>query len=93
MTLGGHPEVHILGDEFYSQTPYLFGTYMAKFSRLTEDRLMAKKERFQEPTMLSLLANRRAPARTPTKHRTSGRGHGVSRNVESMPCCHAFVSD
>jgi hypothetical protein len=32
MTLGGYPEVHILGDEFYSQTPYLYGTYMAKFS-------------------------------------------------------------
>jgi hypothetical protein len=32
MTLGGYPEVHILGDEFYSQTPYLYGSYMAKFS-------------------------------------------------------------
>ena len=30
MTLGGYPEVHILGDEFYSQTPILFGDYMAK---------------------------------------------------------------
>jgi hypothetical protein len=32
MTLGGYPEVHILGDEFYSQTPYLYGAYMGKFS-------------------------------------------------------------
>jgi hypothetical protein len=32
MTLGGYPEVHILGDEFYSQTPYLYGAYMAKFA-------------------------------------------------------------
>lgn len=30
MTLGGYPEVHILGDEFYSQVPILFGDYMAK---------------------------------------------------------------
>jgi hypothetical protein len=30
MTLGGYPEVNILGDEFYSQTPYLYGEYMAK---------------------------------------------------------------
>jgi catalase len=32
MTLGGYPEVHILGDEFYSQTPFLYGEYMAKFA-------------------------------------------------------------
>jgi len=32
MTLGGYPEVHILGDEFYSQTPFLFGDHMAKFA-------------------------------------------------------------
>jgi catalase len=32
MTLGGYPEVHILGDDFFSQTPYLYGDYMAKFS-------------------------------------------------------------
>ena len=32
MTLGGYPEVHILGDEFYSQTPFLYGDYMAKFA-------------------------------------------------------------
>jgi hypothetical protein len=30
MTLGGYPEVHILGDEFYSQAPILYGDYMAK---------------------------------------------------------------
>jgi hypothetical protein len=32
MTLGGYPEVHILGDEFYSQTPFLYGNFMAKFA-------------------------------------------------------------
>jgi hypothetical protein len=32
MTLGGYPEVHILGDEFFSQTPFLYGEYMAKFA-------------------------------------------------------------
>jgi hypothetical protein len=32
MTLGGYPEIHILGDEFYSQTPFLYGDYMAKFA-------------------------------------------------------------
>lgn len=32
MTLGGYPEVHILGDDFFSQTPYLYGDYVAKFS-------------------------------------------------------------
>jgi hypothetical protein len=30
LTLGGYPETHILGDEFYSQAPILFGSYMAK---------------------------------------------------------------
>lgn len=30
MTLGGYPEVNILGDEFYSQVPILYGDYMAK---------------------------------------------------------------
>ena len=30
MTLGGYPQVHILGDEFYSQVPVLYGNYMAK---------------------------------------------------------------
>src|ERR1019366_5538698 len=30
MTLGGYPEVNILGDEFYSQVPILYGHYMAK---------------------------------------------------------------
>jgi hypothetical protein len=30
MTLGGYPEVNILGDEFYSQSPILYGEYMAK---------------------------------------------------------------
>ena len=45
MTLGGYPEVHILGDEFYSQTPFLYGEYMAKFAvkPLSEDlRKLAK---------------------------------------------------
>jgi hypothetical protein len=32
MTLGGYPEVHILGDEFYSQAPFLYGDYMAKIA-------------------------------------------------------------
>lgn len=30
MTLGGYPEVNILGDDFYSQAPILYGNYMAK---------------------------------------------------------------
>ncbi|NOG71759.1 catalase family protein [Roseicella sp. DB1501] len=30
--LGGHPNTHILGETFHSQTPYLHGPYMAKFS-------------------------------------------------------------
>jgi hypothetical protein len=30
MTLGGYPAVHPLGDEFYSQTPLLYGAYIAK---------------------------------------------------------------
>jgi hypothetical protein len=30
MTLGGYPAVHPLGDEYYSQTPFLCGDYMAK---------------------------------------------------------------
>jgi hypothetical protein len=30
MTLGGYPEVNILGDEFFSQAPILYGDYMAK---------------------------------------------------------------
>ncbi|WP_159996330.1 catalase family protein [Roseomonas sp. 18066] len=30
--MGGHPNTHILGDNFYSGTPFLFGASMAKFS-------------------------------------------------------------
>ena len=30
--LGGHPNTHILGETFYSQTPFLYGPYIAKFS-------------------------------------------------------------
>ncbi len=30
MTLGGYPAVHPLGDEFYSQTPFLHGDFIAK---------------------------------------------------------------
>jgi hypothetical protein len=30
MTLGGYPEINILGDDFYSQAPVLYGDYMAK---------------------------------------------------------------
>lgn len=30
--MGGHPETHILGESFYSEVPYLYGPYMAKFS-------------------------------------------------------------
>jgi hypothetical protein len=32
MTLGGYPEVNILGDEFYSQVPILYGDYVAKLA-------------------------------------------------------------
>jgi Catalase len=47
MALGGYPEVHILGDEFYSQTPFLYGTYMAKFAvkPLSEDLRHLSKSR------------------------------------------------
>jgi len=31
-TLGGHPETNPLGETYYSQTPMLYGRYMAKFS-------------------------------------------------------------
>jgi hypothetical protein len=31
-SLGGHPEHHILGETFYSQTPFLYGPYIAKFA-------------------------------------------------------------
>ena len=31
-TLGGQPATHILGESFYSQTPFLYGPYYAKFS-------------------------------------------------------------
>jgi hypothetical protein len=30
MSLGGYPEVHPLGDSYFSQAPLLFGAYMAK---------------------------------------------------------------
>jgi hypothetical protein len=30
LTLGGFPEVHILGDDYFSQAPILYGDYMAK---------------------------------------------------------------
>jgi hypothetical protein len=31
ISLGGHPETHILGETFYTQVPILLGPYMAKF--------------------------------------------------------------
>jgi hypothetical protein len=30
IAMGGHPETHILGETFYSQTPILFGSYVVK---------------------------------------------------------------
>jgi hypothetical protein len=30
MTLGGYPETNLLGDDYYSQAPILYGDYMAK---------------------------------------------------------------
>jgi hypothetical protein len=32
LTLGGYPEVHILGDDFFSQAPILYGDYIAKIA-------------------------------------------------------------
>ena len=31
-TMGGQPETNILGETFYSQTPFLYGDFVAKFS-------------------------------------------------------------
>jgi len=31
-TMGGHPNTHILGDTFFTQTPFLYGANMAKLS-------------------------------------------------------------
>jgi hypothetical protein len=36
-SLGGHPETHILGETFYSQTPLLYGAYMAKIGVFPAD--------------------------------------------------------
>jgi hypothetical protein len=47
LSLGGHPETHPLGDTYYSQTPYLFGDSMVKFSLV--------------PVSQALLALSRAP--------------------------------
>jgi hypothetical protein len=32
LTLGGYPEIHILGDEFYTQGPIFYGEYIAKLA-------------------------------------------------------------
>jgi hypothetical protein len=32
LTLGGYPEINILGDEFYNQGPILYGDYIAKIA-------------------------------------------------------------
>jgi hypothetical protein len=32
LTLGGYPEINILGDEFYTQAPTLYGDYIAKLA-------------------------------------------------------------
>jgi hypothetical protein len=32
ISLGGQPEHHILGETFYSQTPFLYGPFIAKFA-------------------------------------------------------------
>ncbi|MBE7217290.1 MAG: catalase family protein [Caulobacteraceae bacterium] len=45
-TFGGQPETHILGDTFYSQTPFRFGDYVAKFSLApVSDELKALKDK------------------------------------------------
>ena len=38
--LGGEPEYHILGKTFYTQVPFLYGTYMAKFSIVPESETL-----------------------------------------------------
>ncbi len=44
-TFGGQPETHILGDTFYSQTPFRFGDYIAKFSlKPVSEELKALKD-------------------------------------------------
>jgi hypothetical protein len=32
IALGGHPNTHVLGETFYTQAPFLYGRYVAKFS-------------------------------------------------------------
>ena len=32
IALGGHPETNVLGETYYSQTPFLYGDYIAKLS-------------------------------------------------------------
>ena len=32
LTMGGQPQTHILGETFYSQTPFLYGDYIAKIA-------------------------------------------------------------
>lgn len=32
LTLGGHPETHVLGETYYSQAPLLYGDYIAKIA-------------------------------------------------------------
>lgn len=43
-TLGGHPLTNPLGDTYYSQTPFLYGTHVAKFALVpTSPNLVAVK--------------------------------------------------
>jgi hypothetical protein len=45
LTLGGFPEVHILGDDYFSQAPILYGDYIAKVAlkpRSANVRALAK---------------------------------------------------
>ncbi|WP_426955790.1 catalase family protein [Muricoccus radiodurans] len=46
VTMGGHPNTHILGETFFSVTPFLYGPYMAKFSVApVSPELLALKDR------------------------------------------------
>ena len=44
-SLGGHPETNPLGETYYSQSPFLYGPYMAKFAVFpVTDSLLALKD-------------------------------------------------
>lgn len=70
-TLGGAPNVHPLGETYYSQVPFLYGDYVAKF------QLVPVNQRLTEVTKMTINAHGRPDALREDIAETMIEGEGV----------------